>query len=88
MISPRTVGIFMIACAAICLTIAIERYYSAVATAKAIAERLEGIEFASVEPPRVSYVCGFTGVILLVAGLRLLFESRHHSKSEEGLLTE
>lgn len=80
MVSFRTLGVFMIACGALLLTVAIERYYSAVQTAKAIAERLDGIEFESVALPNVSMVCGFAGVMLLIAGARMLFESRHSSE--------
>ena len=88
MIALRTIAIFMIACSAICFAIAFERYYSAVATAKAIADRIEGVEYVAVKMPRASYVCGFTGVVLLIAGLRLLFESRHRVSSNDALLTE
>lgn len=87
MISPRTIGVFMIGCGAILLTIAFERYYSVVQTAKAIAEQIEGVEFESVAMPTVSAVCGFAGVVLLAAGLRMLFESRHANKPDDGLLS-
>jgi len=89
MISIRTIGVFMIVCAAICLTIAIERYYSAIQTAEALAEILDGIEFESVSMPTVTKVCGFVGILLLVGGLRMLFDSLRGQKDqdhEDGLL--
>lgn len=88
MVSARTVGIFLIACGAILLTVALERYYSAVETAKAIADQLEGIEFNSVAMPWESSVCGLAAIVLLVAGARTLFESRHLDKpKDDGLLS-
>ena len=75
MISVRTIGVFLIACAAICLTIAAERYYSAVQTATAIAEQIEGVEFESASLPTVSIVCGLVGIVMLVAGVRLLIDA-------------
>ena len=77
MVSMRTIAVFLIACSAILLTIAIQKYLNAVETAEAIAEHLEGIEFESVSLPIESSVCGFVAVLMFVAGVRLLFESRH-----------
>lgn len=83
MISMRTIAVFLIACSAILITIAIQKYSNAVATAKAVAEHLQGIELESVTMPIETTVCGFAGILMLVAGVRLLFESRHHSGKEE-----
>ena len=83
--SHRTLGAFMIACAAICIIIAVQTYTNAVTTASAIAELIDGVEFESVEPPLVSYVTGICGVVLLVAGARVLFESTRKPKTD-GLL--
>ena len=79
MVSMRTIAIFLIACAAILFAIAIQKYYSAVETAKAVADQIQGVEFDSVALPIESNVCGFIGILMLVAGTKLLFESRHHS---------
>lgn len=79
----------MIACGAICLTIAFERYYSAVQTAKAFADLFEGIEFSSVSIPMVSKVCGVAGVVMLVAGILLLFDTfkgKSEQNDQDGLL--
>ena len=90
MISARTIGVFLIACAGICVTIAIERYYSSVATAEAIAEQLEGVEFDSVSLPMVSKVCGFAGLVMLVAGGKLVVDSltSKTNNPDDGLLQE
>ena len=89
MISPRTVAVFVIASAALCLTIAVERYYATVRTAKAVAEQIRGFEIDSVGIPRETIVCGLAGIVLLVAGANLLFESFRGGKkatNEDGLL--
>ena len=83
MVSIRTIAIFLIACSAILFVIAVQKYYNAVATAKAVADQIEGIEFESTALPIETSVCGFAGVMLLVAGLRLLFESRRAVKENE-----
>lgn len=72
--TSRSAGLFLLACAAICLIVAIQKYQSAVTTAKRIAEQFDGMEFESVATPQVSVVMGFVGAVLLVAGIRLLFE--------------
>ena len=83
MVSMRTIAVFLIACSAILLTIAVQKYLNAVETAEAIAEHLEGIEFESVSLPIESSVCGFFAILMFAAGVRLLFESRHHNKSDQ-----
>jgi len=83
MISMRTIAIFLIACSAILFVIAVQKYYNAVATAKAIAERIEGVEFESAGLPVETSVCGLAGVMLLVAGVALLFESRRQRAAKE-----
>ena len=91
MVSARTIGIFLIAAGAILFTVAMERYNSAVTTAKAIADQIEGMEFESVGMPLVSSVCGLAAIVLLVAGAKVLFDSRHLDKpknpAEDGLLS-
>ena len=82
----RSTGLFLLACSAICLIIAIERYQSAVLTAKTIAEQLDGIEFESVGVPLVSIVMGFVAVVLFAAGIRLVFESRASDSEPTGML--
>ena len=87
MVSIRTIAIFLIACSAIMFVIAFQKYYNAVETAKAIAGQIEGVEFEAVGMPVETSVCGFVGVLLLVAGARLLFESgRRRTKDEPSLL--
>jgi len=71
----RSTGIFAVACPVICFIIAIERYVSKVTTAKAIADQIEGFEFESVATPIETMVAGLAGVVLLIIGLRLTFES-------------
>ena len=83
MVSMRTIAIFLIACSAILFVIAVQKYYSAIATAQAIAERIEEIEFESAGLPIETTVCGLAGVMLLVAGLRLLYESRRQRLAKE-----
>ena len=80
----RSIGVFAIACASICFIIAVERYYSAVATAKEFANRIEGVDFVSAGVPNATYLAGFAGVVLLVVGVMLLFEAwRKHSNRDE-----
>ena len=79
MVSMRTIAVFLIACSAILMTIAVQKYINAVETAKAIAERIPGMEFDSVSLPIESSVCGFFAILMFAAGVRLLFESRHQS---------
>lgn len=78
----RSIGAFTLACSLICFIIAFERYQSAVRSAKAIAAAIDGVEFESTRLPTVSVVAGLAGVALLVAGVRLLFESRRAHKAE------
>ncbi len=89
MVSMRTIAIFLIACSAILFVIAVQKYNNAIATAKAIADRIQGIEFESAGVPIETSVCGLAGVMLLVAGLILLLESfrqRGTKKDERSLL--
>ena len=83
-----SIGAFLIACSAICLIIAIERYYSALATAKQVAEMLEGVEFESVGIPIESIVCGLAGGVMLVAGVILIAERNHEPDQTSGLISE
>lgn len=77
----RTISLFILACSVLCFVIAIERYLSAVRTGKEIAAALEGIEYESVRVPIETTVCGLAGVVLLVTGAKLLFDSVFNSKS-------
>ena len=71
----RSIGVFMIVCSVICVLIAYERYSTAKATAKAIAEELEGVEFVSVGWPVTSIFAATLGVVLLVAGVKCVADS-------------
>ncbi len=81
-------AVFLLACSAICLIVAIERYQSAVFTAKAIAAQLDGVEFESAGIPLISLVMGFVSVVFCVAGIRLLFDNRRSGNSAEGMLPD
>ncbi|MFK7765961.1 MAG: hypothetical protein AB8B55_01880 [Mariniblastus sp.] len=84
----RTIGLFLLACSAICFIVAAERYQSAVEAAKKMMGPLEGFEVDSVSLPLVSSVCGLAGVVLFVAGVRLMFEQvkANRAKSKDGML--
>ena len=82
----RIIGIFLVACSAICFIIAVERYLTAVRTGKQIAAALEGVEFESVATPIETTVCGLFGIALFVAGARLLFQSVRKTNVDDGLL--
>ena len=82
----RTTGIFLICCGVICLIIAIERFQSAVLTARKVTEQLEGVEFDSVGIPLQTTVTGFAAVVFFVAGVRLLWESRGSKGKAEAML--
>ena len=71
----RSIGVFMIVCSVICVLIAYERYSTAKETAKAVAERLDGVEFVSVGWPTTSIFAATLGVVLLIAGLKCLADS-------------
>jgi uncharacterized membrane protein len=81
-------AMFLLACSAICLIVAIERYQSAVFTAKAVAAQLDGVEFESVGIPLISAVMGFVSVVFCVAGMRLLFEHRRAENQPKGMLPD
>ncbi len=70
----RSIGIFLLMCAAVCSLVAFERYNTARTTAIAVAEALDGVDFVSVEIPFTTKIATFLAVVLLVAGLRCLFE--------------
>ena len=65
-----------------CLTIAADKYYSAVATAREFAELSPEIELDSVNIPTVSLVCGTLGVMLLVASVILIAKSFRPAEPE------
>lgn len=87
----RSVGAFMIAASILCFLMAYERHATHVATAKAVMEQLDGIEFESVAYPVETYVCAFIGMVLLVAGVRCIGTwraTRQQESEEQPLLTE
>jgi len=84
MVSLRTIAVFLIACSAIMFVIAYQKYYNAIETAKAIAGQIEGVEFESVGVPIETSVCGFVGVLLLVAGAKLLLASVRKRDANDG----
>ena len=65
-----------------CLTIAADKYYSAVARAREFAELSLEVEFVSAGIPTVSLVCGTLGVMLLVASVILIAKSFRPAKPE------
>ena len=64
----RSLGIYMLACGALCGLIAWDKYYSALKTGQELARRIPEIEFVSVAIPLMSIVCGAGCVMLSVAG--------------------
>ena len=85
----RTIGAFMVVSAIICFVIAYDRYQNAWTTGKAIADQIEGFQFEGVTTPIETYVAGFAGVVLLVAGVRCFASWRAIKKAatqEDGLL--
>ena len=65
-----------------CLTVAADKYYSAVVTANALTEELPKIELDSVGIPTVSLVCGTLGVTLFVASVILIAKSFQPAEPE------
>ncbi len=84
--SFRTTGLFLLACSGLCFIIAVERYMTAVRTGEAIAAAMKGVEFETVSMPIETKVCGLVGIALLVAGVRVLFESVGKSNKDDGML--
>ena len=68
-------GIFIFVCALFCLTVAVDKYYSALKTADAVSKSMPGFELESVGIPTATIMCGAVGVMLLVAGLILIVKS-------------
>ena len=75
-------GAFIFVCSLICLTIAGDKYYSAIATANELAETMPGFNLESVDIPTVTWVCGTIGVMLLVAGVILIANSFRQIESD------
>ncbi len=75
--SERSMGIFILVCALICLTIAVDKYYSAIATAtaKLAAEKMPGFQLESVAIPPVTMTCGAVGMMLMVTSVILIAKS-------------
>ena len=73
--SERSIGIFIFVGSLFCLTIAVDKYYSAMKTADELAKVMQGFEIESVGIPTVTIVCGALGVMLLVAGVILIAKS-------------
>lgn len=65
-----------------CLIVAADKYYSAILTARELAQQLPGVEFVSVDIPTVSLVCGTLGVMLLVASVILIAQSFRSAEPE------
>ena len=77
----RSIGIFAIACSAICFIIAVERYVSTIKTAEEVASRM-GLELESVSTPIETLVGGLVGILLFIIGGRLLFEAMRKPKDD------
>ena len=80
--SERSIGIFMLVGSLFCLTVAADKYYSAVVTANALTEELPEIELDSVGIPTVSLVCGTLGVTLFVASVISIAKSFQPAEPE------
>lgn len=83
----RSIGAFMVGCGILCLVVAYDKYVTAEATAKAVTERLEGVEFEAVGVPIESTVAGFIGVTLLVAGIQCFATWRAIEKQKDNAET-
>ena len=79
-------GVFIFVCSLICLVIAADKYYSAIATATVaaseLAKEIPGFELESVGIPNVTLACGTVGVMLLVASVILNFNSFRQIESD------
>ncbi len=79
-------GVFIFVCSLICLVIAADKYYSAIATATVaaseLAKEIPGFELESVGIPNVTLACGTVGVMLLVASVILIFNSFRQIESD------
>ena len=79
-------GVFIFVCSLICLVIAVDKYYSAIATATVaaseLAKEIPGFELESVGIPNVTLACGTVGVMLLVASVILIFNSFRQIESD------
>lgn len=77
----RSIGTLLVAAASLCGLIAYEKYRSAVVTAEAFSQAVDGIEFQATVPIE-AWVAGFLAVLLATAGVRCLLEwnsNRHNS---------
>ena len=86
--SERSTGIFIFVCALCCLTIAGDKYYSAVKTAEEFSKRMPAFELESVGIPTAAIVCGTIGVMLLVAGSILILKSFRKVETDSLLETD
>ena len=84
--SQRSMGIFIFVVSLFCLTLAADKYYSAIKTAEEVSKAMPGFKLESVGIPTVTVVSGALGVMLLVAGLILIAKSFQEVKSD--LLSE
>ena len=75
-------GVFIFVCSLICLVIAADKYYSAIATASELSKEIPGFELESVGIPNVTLACGTVGVMLLVASVILIFNSFRQIESD------
>ena len=80
--SERSIGIFILVGGLFCLTIAVDKYYSAMKTAKELSKMMPGFELESVAIPTETIVCGAVGVMLLVAGVILIAKSFQQVESD------
>lgn len=86
--SERSIGIFIFVCSLFCLTIAVDKYYSAIITAEEFSKAVPGFELESVGIPTVTVVCGTIGVMLLVTGVILIVKSFQQAKSDAMIETD
>jgi len=71
----RSLGVYMLACGALCGLIAWDKYYSVSKTGQELARRIPEIEFVSVGIPLISIVCGAGCVMLTVAGMICIWKA-------------
>ena len=75
-------GVLILVVALFCLTVAVDKYYSAIKTAEELAKAMPGFELEATGIPAVSLVCGALGVMLLVASVILISKSFRQVEAE------
>lgn len=83
--AQRVSGIFLLCCSAICLIIAINKRQNLIQTGSQVAESM-GLKLESTGLPFDLVVTVFIGIVFLVAGLRLIWDSRKKKNPDSPLI--